>query len=230
MVMCHLEFFERGRLSASIFILGLSVVCGTRAMADVGAQDCRPGAEGCRCGENDICDDGLICELSTDEPFLEKSSPDSSGRMISEFNNVCVPESDDTNKVILISILVIYFTGTVYLRIMQKRRFMKAQRRLLDSHVTELLGASVTELQANPERMRALKDRVKDKFTRIGIVSYSYESSNNGSDNQTHIRYESFLIDIDGSITNLEIGNDDVAIEDNARWLAEQLEIPFEWT
>ena len=82
-------------------------------------------------------------------------------------------------------------------------------------------AASMERLRTDPQLLSKLRGRV----TKIGMLTQEVDF---GSSSGTCTRYESFLITDDGAVIDLERLEDDVTVEQNARWLADQLGVPFE--
>jgi len=93
---------------------------------------------------------------------------------------------------------------------------------------TSALGFTIEELRAGPTRLVPHRGR----FRKICMISGSSDSvggAGGAAGGSAYMVYETFLVDRKGIIHNLEVATDDGAqIEDNARWLAEQLDIPFD--
>lgn len=83
------------------------------------------------------------------------------------------------------------------------------------------LGASFAQLKQNPYRL----DRMRDQVSKVCVIT---EEIDHGRQGGTATSYESFLVTVRGEIVNLQQAEDDVMIEENARWLAAQLGVPFE--
>ena len=90
------------------------------------------------------------------------------------------------------------------------------------AEVAKTLGASIQQLRTKP----SLLDNYQDRFIKVGLIVRNRDPDEEPQEGQ--LFYNSFLIDKDSDIIDIEKHFDDPAVEENAKWLARQLNIPFE--
>lgn len=99
--------------------------------------------------------------------------------------------------------------------------WQRRRRRQREERHHEFLGDSFEGLKSRPLRLRSLRGKVR----KVCVIT---EEIDRGSGNGSATSYESFLVTPDDEIVDLQQGVDDVLIEENARWLAQELDVPFE--
>jgi hypothetical protein len=97
-------------------------------------------------------------------------------------------------------------------------RYRKRARE--QSHI-DSLGTSFARLKANPVRLEAIRGTIR----KVCVIT---EEIDHGRRRGTATSYVSFMVTNNDEIVDLQSAEDDVAVEENARWLAEQLDVPFE--
>ena len=92
--------------------------------------------------------------------------------------------------------------------------------------VKKIFGATFKQMRRN-------QNYLKNKTLNIRKVGLIIQNVDNEYDYHRGIpnsvtRYESFVVFNDGKIETLEIGENDQNIEENAQWIASELNVPFE--
>jgi hypothetical protein len=97
----------------------------------------------------------------------------------------------------------------------------RRRRRLREEQHHPFLGDSFERLKANPFKLEPLRGKVR----KVCVIT---EEIDQGRNRGSVTSYESFLVTPDDEIVDLQISTDDVMVEENARWLAQELDVPFE--
>jgi len=111
------------------------------------------------------------------------------------------------------------------------------QQRAREQTRIEFLGDSFARLKADPARLNALRGevaavqvRARRRRRRGRVPAFTVLAHHNFQEHLDEIIvYESRLTTVEGETVALQAGEDDVMIEDNARWLAERLGVRLEY-
>jgi len=99
------------------------------------------------------------------------------------------------------------------------------ERRRREEAPIDILGASFARLKASP----ALVSELRGKISAVRVLTREVDPGRWTRRHDPSTVYESLAATPAGETARLQVGQDDLAVEENARWLARQLDVPFEY-
>ena len=125
---------------------------------------------------------------------------------------------------IVFTVIVIYFTASIFCGLDFPVHLITAWKNR--ERVKKVFGVTIKQLREKPQ----ILEQGDYKIRKIGLLVQHLDNKRElrRLNPKSITRYESFIINTEGEIHILEIGENNQNIEANAEWIASILNVPFE--